>query len=254
MMIDDEKLMAFLDGELLPEESAHILEAAKHDAGLQRQIDEQRRLKAQLNAQFDPVAEEAVPDRFMSLLGIEADKEETEQTAELVDFAAAKQDREMRRNAYGEWRWPQLGAIAASLVIGLLAGQAIIGRSDAPSSSSAQGLVLAADDPLANALDTQLASTQDVGAPIRVGITFRNRQGQYCRTFDGPEINGLACRADGAWELALAVSDTASDSGSQFRQASSGSRIVLEYAQSVMDGEPVGADAEEQARDSDWSR
>ncbi len=253
MKIDDEKLMAYLDGELSPEEAAQIAETVEHDPALRARLDVQRGLKARIAAHFAPIAEEPVPDRFKALLGAEGKDAEPIAEAEVVDFAAAKHDRDTRRGLPNGWRLPQLGAIAASLAIGLLAGPAIFGGADGSSPSITQGLVLASDDPLAGALETQLASTQGADSPIRVGITFRNQDGQYCRTFDGPEIDGLACREDGAWQVAMAVSDTEPAGNSQFRQAGSGNRIILEFAQTLMDGDPVDAEAEQRARDSDWS-
>ena len=253
MMIDDAKLMAYLDGELSRDEAARIAETVEHDPALRARLDIQRSLKDRITAHFAPIAEEPVPDRFKALLGAERDGGDGGETAEIVDFADAKQDRDTRRERMGAWRLPQLGAIAASLAIGMLAGPALFGGAGGSSPSIAQGLALASDDPLAGALDTQLASTQGADSPIRVGITFRNPEGQYCRTFDGPEIDGLACRENGAWQVAMAVSDTEPAMDSQFRQAGSGNRIVLEYAQTVMAGDPVDAEGEARARDSGWT-
>lgn len=254
MTIEDEKLMAYLDGELSPEEMKQIDDALETDHELRALLDSQRRLKARLIAHFAPTAEEPIPDRFKTLLESEPAEEEAERSSEIVDFVTARRDRETRRNSFGGWGLPQLSAIAASLAIGLVAGPTIFGGWEEGSATITEGIVLAAGDPLTSTLDTQLASTQASDAPIRVGITFLDQQGNYCRTFDGPKIDGIACRQDGAWQLAIAVSGAESTADPQFRQAASGNRIVLEYAQSIMAGAPVEAGAEQQARDGDWSR
>lgn len=254
MTIDDEKLLAYLDGEASPEEAETIARALENDPDLKARLEAQKRLKAQLADHYAPVANEPVPDRFTALLGAGSDDDETMPAGELVELAEARRERRARRPGWGEWRWPQLGAIAASLAIGMIAGPTIFDGPDNSTATLGRDFVLAADDPLATALDTQLASTQASDAPIRIGITFVDQRGNYCRTFDGPELEGVACREEGSWQLALAAARTGTGADPQFRQAASGDRIILDYAQSIIAGAPIDAEEEQQARANDWAR
>ncbi|MEQ9661482.1 MAG: hypothetical protein RLN87_02930 [Parasphingopyxis sp.] len=244
MAWSDEELMAWLDGELPETEAARIAAAIETDAALERRIAAQRSLKQRLEAHYGPVAGEPVPERLRAML-----EAGTPEAAGIVDFAAAKRDREERRVSRPNWGIPQLTAIAASLAIGLFAGQAMLGGTGG---GTGDPLTLAAGDPLSRALDTQLAATQSRDATIRIGISFRDESGDYCRSFESPELAGLACKAGGEWRLALAVERELPAGEPDYRQAGSGNRVVFEYARSVMAGAPFDADAERAARDAGW--
>src|SRR6185437_12522450 len=61
--------------------------------------------------------------------------------------------------------------------------------------------VLMADGSLADALDHQLAGHALPGSTVHVHISFKDKQGAFCRTFSvGPSgLAGLACREDAGW-------------------------------------------------------
>jgi len=238
----DEQLTAWLDGEAPPEESARIAAALAADPGLEARLAAQRRLKQRLDAHFGPVAQEPVPERFRALL------ESGNEDADVVDLAAARSARSQR--AARNWGLPQLSAIAASLAIGLLAGQAFLAAPAGPAQDSGGALMLAADGPIAGALDTQLASAQATDAPVRIGLSFRDSSGAYCRTFDAAEIAGLACKRGGAWRMAIAVA--AEGAATPYRQAGAASPLVLEHAEAMMTGDPLDAAAERRASEAGW--
>jgi len=104
---------------------------------------------------------------------------------------------------------------------------------------------------LARALDTQLASTQPADAAARIGISFRNRDGGYCRTFQVTGLDGLACRSEDRWVLRGMVSADAKPA-SEYRQASSADPAILTAAQARMAGHPLDGAAERLARDGNW--
>ena len=91
--------------------------------------------------------------------------------------------------------------MAATLVLGVLlswnfapSGSALIGAEDG---------ALVARGALANALDSQLASTQRADDAVQIGLTFTSREGSYCRSFLVPKAGtaGLACREGGEWRI-----------------------------------------------------
>src|SRR3546814_3563863 len=95
-------------------------------------------------------------------------------SSDLVDTSLAAR-REAKRARFGAMQW---GAIAASLALGLTIGL----RPWLPTEPVAvQGGALVAAGPLSEALDTQLASNQPANAPVRIGLSFRDRTGRYCR-------------------------------------------------------------------------
>ena len=230
--IDDDMLMAFVDGELDEVNRARVERAVAEDPALQARLEQQRRLRDRLAAHYGPVVEEEVPERFRALL-----------EANIVTFPAA-------RPRPARPLWQTLTALAATLVLGLAIGRTLL----APGGSGpfgVQGGTMVAQGDLATALDTQLASAQAQDAPTRIGVTFARGDGRPCRTFDSQAAAGIACRGDNGWQVMM----TAAGSGGQrtdYRQAGSGNVLVQQAAQEMMAGEPYDDAAERRARDSGW--
>ncbi|MFN3945029.1 MAG: zf-HC2 domain-containing protein [Allosphingosinicella sp.] len=233
--VTDEMLMAYVDGELDAPARREVEEAIAADPALAARAEAERRLRARIAGHYAPIADEAVPERFRTLLGV------AEPGAEIVDFAAA---RERRR----PWLYARnFAAIAATFVVGMLATQLVPGGSG-PIAVEDGGMV--AQGPLARALDTQLASAQPVDAATRIGVTFSAEDGRICRSFDTDALAGLACRDQGAWRVVMTAA--APRAGGEYRQAGSGAALVLQAAQDMMADAPLDADAERRARDAGW--
>ncbi|GAO79756.1 MULTISPECIES: anti-sigma factor [unclassified Sphingopyxis] len=232
MSFDPATVAAFVDGELDDLTARRIEREAEGDPALAAEIARHRALKAKLAAHYAPVAEEPVPERLRALL--------TPDVA--VDTSLATR-REAKRARFAPIHW---GAIAASLVLGLALGL----RPWAPAASIAEanGAVVAAG-PLADALDTQLASNQPPDAAVRIGLSFEDKAGRYCRSFESASLDGIGCRDNGRWRLERTMRGQA---GTDYRQASSGELAAATAA--MMGGDPLDAAAERQARDKGWAR
>ena len=91
--------------------------------------------------------------------------------------------------APARWAWFEWSAMAASVVLGVLIGGTYLGDSRrAPGSDPGVDWIaerghVVARGALAHALSEQLASTQKPDARVRIGLTFRSKGGEYCRTF-----------------------------------------------------------------------
>jgi hypothetical protein len=234
MSIDEERLMAFADGELHGAEREEIERAVAQDPRLRARLDEQRRLRAALQGRYGPVAEEPVPGHLLAMLG-------GRQPENVASLAEARERRRVSQRPV----WRNFGAIAATLAVGVLAGQLIPRGSDP---LAVEEGVLVARGELAAALETQLASAQDPAADTRIGVTFADRSGRACRTFDSRAASGLACREGEHWAVVM-TSAGALQSG-EYRQA--GSSGVLQAAQEMMAGEPLDAAAERAAMKAGW--
>src|SRR4051794_15220592 len=135
-MMDDEKFFAWLDGELDPEAAADMQAKVAADPQLSRLAEHHRAFGAQLKGAFDPIADAPIPQPLGAAL---------RPSAQVIDFAAAKQARSMPALA-------QLAAMAATLAIGIFVGMRV------PESSGpveVHGGKLYAAAALNNALDTQ---------------------------------------------------------------------------------------------------
>lgn len=231
MTFDRATIAAFVDGELDLVTAKRIERAMETEAGLAAAVGQERVLRSRLSAHFDPVLEEALPDRLTALLSGNVD-DSLEQRREKL---AA-----VRRPVFAQW-----GAMAASLALGLMIGGTALNRGSGYVSDDGGQMV--ASGTLADALDTQLASTQGAKAEIRIGTSFAAKDGGYCRTFESASLDGIACNQGTGWQLRQTLSG---DGASEFRQASAGA--LAEVAAEMMAGEPLDAAGEKAARAKGW--
>ena len=229
--IEEELLMAHVDGELDALTADRVARALAEDAGLRAVAEAQQRLRNRLAEHYGPVADEEVPERFRAML-----------ETNVVPLPAARMH---RRPVLG---WRATGAMAASFVVGLLAAQLIPDRA-MPTGVTGDRLIAAG--PLADALDTQLASEQSGTEPTRIGVSFAAKDGRLCRTFDSRIMAGLACREDEGWHVVTSAAAPPAPGG-EYRQAASGTVLVMRVSQDLMKGEPFDARAERRARDTGW--
>ena len=103
MKFSQDTLMAYADGELDRETRRAIEAEMAIDPQVAREVERQRALRADVGAAFAGVLDEQVPDRLLR--------------------ATTKSKPAAQRR---QWAWPEWTSIAASLVIGVLAGRAML--------------------------------------------------------------------------------------------------------------------------------
>lgn len=245
MNFSDEILMAYADDELDPRTRAAVDAAMAADPEIARRVEQHKALRATLRSSFGKVLDEPVPEHLV--------------TAARTAAAVRREGNVVplhRKPVRRIWSPAQWGALAASLVIGALLGQAWV-RSSAPGPIVARNGELRASGTLERALSGQLASNQTATAPVQIGLSFRARSGDYCRTFslrEGGSLAGLACRGDDGWRVRV-LAQSASETGTgQYRQAGSAMpRSVLQTVDEEIAGEPLDARAEADARNRGWA-
>lgn len=231
MSIPDETLMAYADDELAAAARETVDAAMREDPQIARRIEYYRRQREQLRSAFDPVLQEPVPGRLI---------------------AAAQGMRSVRPRR--RWVTPELGAVAASLLVGAMLSWGVLRLQGDPSIiAGADGLVAAGA--LSRSLSGDLAS-EAAGGPVRLGLSFRDRSGSYCRTFslgDGDETAGLACRKAETWQVELATRGNEAADSAAYRHA--GSPLPAELRSAIearIAGEPLDATEEQAARARGW--
>lgn len=238
MTIDRETLMAYADGELPLIEAKRVERAIAADPALAEQLAQHHALNAQLRGAFAPIEAQPVPPAIAAML---------RGSATIVPFAApAPEPAAKPGKNRTSLRW--LGALAASLVIGVVMGQ-MLPRSGGDGAAEPGFMVqdgqMIAAGPLADALGTQLASAQSADAAVRIGVTFHDGDGALCRTFEQRAVAGIACSSGPDWQIARLYGGTRQQSN-DYRQAHSGSSAMMGDAQAMMAGEPLDAAAEAQ--------
>lgn len=231
MTVTPEDIAAFADGELSDEREEEIAAAVAADPDLARQVDQHKAFKAMLAEHYAPVLDQPVPDRLTAMLV-------QPQQADVADFAAARERREMRR-PLPHWGWMAGPALAASLVLALFLA------------STNDEAEVYADKQLAAVLEDTLVASQLPAEETRVLLSFRTEQGQYCRVFSGGAGGGIACRDDEGWRLEV-LEEGSEGVTTDYRMAGAGDGEILALAQEMASGTALDADGERAARAQGW--
>lgn len=257
MQHDADQVMAYVDGELDAVARAAFEAALANDAGLSAAVQREQALRVTLAAVYDPVLDEPVPAALRAAL-------QPTNTA-VVDLAAARAARVPRDVAprrWRQWHWPEWGAMAACLALGTALGvwglAPGVGGTDEIVARRADG-TLVAQGALDRLLTGTLAADADPPRGLNVGLSFKARDGRYCRVFSieaGAATAGLACRDGSAWQLqALAPSEAASAPPGAYRQAATAlPRALLPIVERLRDGEVLDTAGERAARERGWQR
>ncbi|MGR4865803.1 anti-sigma factor family protein [Caulobacter sp. LARHSG274] len=259
MTVPDEELFAFVDGELPPAAMARIEAAMVTDPQLRLRVETQRALRRLLAGAHADAVQQQPPARLAAAVtGVEPSKP-TARPAEVIAFPGAKakakpKPREIKlaRPPGAAGRGPPAWiAMAACLVAGLVVGR--MATPGAPTLSGADDPTPIAAGPLAQALNTQ--SSGQAAGPVRIGLSFKNQQGLYCRTFQAAgraPVAGVACRESTAWRV-RGVSPAAPAPTADYRAAGSETpAAVLATVDAMIVGQPLDAAAEARAKASGW--
>jgi Putative zinc-finger len=177
----DERLAAWLDGALSPEEAAAFEREMEADPALARRAQEWRANDAFIAAALAPIAAAPIGDDLLARMGL---GDPAPAAAPPPPVAANDNPPWWRRHGL-----PLGGALAAGLAAVLLLATPRGG---------------AAPDDFSLALDTtpslQKARLAD-GRVIEPTLTVRAADGRWCREFRSGAQSGLACRDEDGWQV-----------------------------------------------------
>ncbi|RTL35001.1 MAG: hypothetical protein EKK53_25185 [Burkholderiales bacterium] len=245
--VTDEDLMAWVDGELPAAEADRVAAAVATDDALAARAARLRHLNQQLRQAFATDLAEPVPAALAALARGEP--------ASTSAGSATVHPLTPRRRKLG---WAAWGGIAAGVLLTVAVAPRL-----APWSSGTEPSVQAQADgrllargALGDALEHGLA-----GAPradgTRLLLSFRDRSGQFCRSFAAPVGRGLACRDNGRWQVVVLTAPAtaaAPVSGDQLRLASGDlPTAVLGAVEQRIAGLALDAAEERRARDAGWA-
>lgn len=239
--ISRQTLDAFIDGELTPEEMTRFAAILAERAELKAYVDAQITLRNRLSDSFAPLMAEPIPDRLQHAL---------------------RASTPSWRARIGEYLSLNVAVpAAASLAFGLIIGIAIerSAQTSLPFVRSSSSGELLAQGELAGALSEQLASSDQRGQRVRIGISFRNRNGLDCRTFEWlgttTASSGVACHTRGDWAVAaLAATMRPANDRSPYQMAGAAMPdAIRNTVNDMIAGAPYDAAAERAARAARWS-
>jgi hypothetical protein len=244
MTISDDILMAYLDNELAPDERARVDTALGTNPELRDRLQQQEIVRRALTAAFGPVVNERLPDHLLK----------TAMSAPISWRWRLRQSlSQFSFNASGGQTLPfaRFASGAAVLLVGVAIGWIATRGLD---NNAEPGLAIT-DGPLAQALEQQLASDDRQQGP-RVGVSFRAKTGQLCRTFDAGASSdnkaGIACRGPAGWTVETLVA-AEPRAGSPYETVGSAMPpAVSDGVKNLIAGEPFDAVQERDARDRNW--
>lgn len=235
MTVTPEMIAAFADGELGTEDRLRVEAAIAADPELATQLERHRKIKAVLTAHYSPIAAAPVPDHLSRLITRSASPEE--RSGKVTNLAEARARRGLAGIAR---RWvPVAGsAIAASLLLAIWQ----------PWQGSERAGYAPAE--LAAMLETRLVANQPADAHPRVLLSFRARDGRFCRAWREAMAGGIACRDRTGWKIEQQLPLQPAGAG-EYRKAGSEADLLLE-AQDMAVGDALDAEQEQQALKAEW--
>jgi hypothetical protein len=240
MTVSPETLLAFIDGELSPGEARRVAAEVANDPTLAAHTEKHRALKARLQAVSLPVREgaqanaEAVIARPPEGLGASV---------------KSPPERALPARKVAGMSWIPAAAVAIGIALGLLLAisfQTATEMRALDGKATAQGA-------LARVLSTQLLSEQQQAGGTRIGESFFNNDGFFCRNFTmsdetGNVLSGIACREGEDWRIRSLAAAAPADSGKTPDVPAS----VRASFNSMIVGKPLDAEAERAARAQGW--
>ncbi len=253
MIVTDELLMAYADGELEPSLRTEMERTIAADPALVAKLERHRALRSQLNSAFDSVLSEPIPERLNAALN--------KHSATVTDMAFVReaQKDKVRGGKAGFLSARGWIPMAASVAVGILLGFLVLSRSDRSEIVAADGQITSRE--LVLALTKGLASKPEETASVRIGITYQAKSGEYCRSFswigDG-NMAGIACHSKtaqpGEWRMHMLMSTDAVSDPEYRRAASSMPPEVIAVINRHIVGEPLDMGQEVKAVAGEWKR
>ena len=240
-----EMLDAFVDGELPPADMTRMAALIEKRADLRAYVESQEKLKHHLRDSFSQVLHQAIPAQIGRLIA-----------------SAAK--RPVGKSRWSDWlreffAWGVAGPAAATLAVGLVVGLFVGRFQPAPFVASVSNGQILAQGELAHALDVQLAANASSKEIVRIGLSFRSKQGDDCRTFEwmssSVSTDGVACHIAGKWNLAALVNAPRHPNDTAAYQTAGATMpdAIRGTVSAMISGEPFDPSGEEAARAAHWT-
>lgn len=250
MSFSDETLMAFADGELDEQTRREVEHAMRHDPALAEKVRQHKALRSNVFNAFSSTLDEEVPQRLQAAA-------RSGKVVHLDSVRPLRAAPPVAPTPTRGWAWPEWGALAATLVVGILAGalgsRSVGGDAQLAAFDSEAG-ALVAQGPLAQALSQQLASAPPSNPGVKLGVSFVGNDGNYCRSFLLPKTAGLACRSGAGWQIPV-MANSADGGMGDYRQAGSAMpQAVLDAIDARIAGQALDAAAEKAALQQGWKR
>lgn len=248
---EQERISAWLDGTMTPEEAAAFEQEMEGSPELAVIVERWRQNDARLRAAYATPEMSEISGALLERLGL-ADSQPADNVVAIDGFrkrSAAQNDNPVSTR----WRWPLVGSIAASLVVAVAVGSFWLGQ---PSGIESQPAFQTAMNSGNSGVAVALNDTKTL-TPV---LSFEAGDGRFCREFavEGPvEGNqGIACKTGGRWTVeALVKGGGALPVNGEIQTAGGKDGASLDAVYSRLGaGDPMSAEKEKTFISNGWKR
>ena len=267
MILTDEKLSAFLDGELNTAEMDLVREAIAHDVTVSDRLAALAEVDRVVKVAAEKATAVALPKEIVALLSDEKPLSQASgvqaSDASLASVSAANQSsaenvkpfpkkaNSTNSAPHKQTKWKGPFAIAASVAV--LAGLVFFNQQGAETTQPSHWARVS------SVLDSNLtgeATTFDSGVTVTPQLSFVNTEFNYCRQAEvasKDELNVMiACKdKQGAWQLAASKLDELGENAGQYQTATS-AKVMEEELDKMMASAPLNREQEKNAIEATW--
>ena len=238
MDYSDDKLSAFLDGELPDAELEKISAAVRRDPDLQKRLFSLQAVDTILSETFSDIVNEPVPERILK-------------TITATEAVQHGHTLALRGGSSEPSRWLPFLLILSALLLGLLFGR------------------LSAGDSAPRTLTVLTAGPVDVGSPVYVALettpsgdatagftpqlSFDAVDGGVCRELTADRQRALACRSQGTMTILAVGLEAPNVDPNSFQTASASSSVIFDVlADQLMVAAPLDPGEEASRLQAGW--
>lgn len=267
MILTDEKLSAFLDGELDTAEMDLVREAIAHDVTVSDRLAALAEVDRVVKVAAEKATAVALPKEIVALLSDEKPLSQASgvqaSDASLASASAANQSsaenvkpfpkkaNSTNSAPHKQTKWKGPFAIAASVAV--LAGLVFFNQQGTETTQPSHWARVS------SVLDSNLtgeATTFDSGVTVTPQLSFVNTEFNYCRQAEvasKDELNVMiACKdKQGAWQLAASKLDELGENAGQYQTATS-AKVMEEELDKMMASAPLNREQEKNAIEATW--
>ncbi|WP_150910674.1 anti-sigma factor [Marinobacter halotolerans] len=241
-----EKIMAYFDEELEPEQQADVEKLLAEDAEAREFLAQLRESDQFVQGGLNSILDEPVPQHLIDAArgapsaANEPASPEPRSTRKVVDFP--------KKPVFSRWAY----ATAASVTLLVAASAFIISPGDAPS-----GLAQALNESLEQTASGEVYSQPEGAVQVMPVATFKTAEAGVCRQFaakmQDQQTVGLACRSgEGEWQIRASETLADSDNAQAYIPASGNGGVIAEALQSLDGGEPLSSEQEQALMSDRW--
>lgn len=255
METTDEKLGAYMDGELSADEAAALEQELAKDADLQARLDALLATNKAASTLFAELDKQPMPEAVLKMLQEEPASQEPARPDNVVPF--------LKLGAGRFFNMPVAIAASVALVVSFLVVD--LSRQTSGAMTSIEALSAGSidtDSALQQMLDESRSGERVILGNDETGeaiLSFADSSSRFCRQLQVVSAesvaHAIACRTENNWELeAVAVTDPAP--GGQFQPAGTTTPVNIISAVDglIGDADPLGPDEETRAISNSWKK